>query len=77
MKLVGFSNKLRVVLDWTLDLLVERSISQIHATRQSAVLEKLAEEQGSAYEPSAAAAHGPSHPREATMWENGGRVSDA
>jgi NADH dehydrogenase len=28
-KLVGFSNKLRVVLDWTLDLLVERSISQI------------------------------------------------
>jgi len=33
-KLVGFSNKLRVVLDWTLDLLVERSISQISATRQ-------------------------------------------
>lgn len=28
-KLVGFSNKIRVVLDWTLDLLVERSISQI------------------------------------------------
>lgn len=33
-KLVGFSNKLRVVLDWTLDLLVERSISQISASRQ-------------------------------------------
>lgn len=28
-KLVGTSNKIRVVLDWTLDLLVERSISQI------------------------------------------------
>ena len=28
-KLVGFSNKVRVVLDWTLDLLIERSISQI------------------------------------------------
>jgi NADH dehydrogenase len=33
-KLVGFSNKLRVVLDWTLDLLVERSISQIAAGKQ-------------------------------------------
>lgn len=33
-KLVGFSNKLRVVIDWTLDLLVERSISQISASRQ-------------------------------------------
>src|SRR5262249_48366599 len=32
--LVGFGNKVRVVLDWTLDLLVERSISQISATRQ-------------------------------------------
>lgn len=40
-KLVGFSNKLRVLLDWTLDLLVERSISQISATRQD-----LAAEQG-------------------------------
>ena len=29
MKLVGFGNRVRVVLDWTLDLLVERSISQI------------------------------------------------
>lgn len=28
-KLVGFSNKLRVMLDWSLDLLIERSISQI------------------------------------------------
>lgn len=28
-KIVGVSNKLRIVLDWTLDLLVERSISQI------------------------------------------------
>ncbi|MFL5343711.1 MAG: NAD(P)/FAD-dependent oxidoreductase [Hyalangium sp.] len=42
-KLVGFSNKLRVVIDWTLDLLVERSISQIHATRQNLALEELAE----------------------------------
>jgi len=33
-KLVGFGNKVRVVLDWTLDLLVERSISQISASRQ-------------------------------------------
>ena len=33
-KLVGFGNKVRVVLDWSLDLLVERSISQISATRQ-------------------------------------------
>ena len=32
-KLVGFGNKLRVVLDWTLDLFIERSSSQIHATR--------------------------------------------
>jgi len=34
MKLVGFGNKIRVVLDWTLDLLVERSISQVSASRQ-------------------------------------------
>jgi NADH dehydrogenase len=34
-KLVGFGNKLRVVLDWTLDLFVERSSSQIHASRAS------------------------------------------
>jgi NADH dehydrogenase len=33
-KLVGFGNKLRVVLDWTLDLFVERSSSQIHASRE-------------------------------------------
>jgi NADH dehydrogenase len=33
-KLVGFGNKLRVVLDWSLDLFVERSSSQIHATRE-------------------------------------------
>ena len=33
-KLVGFGNKVRVMLDWTLDLLVERSISQISASRQ-------------------------------------------
>jgi NADH dehydrogenase len=48
MKLVGFSNKLRVVIDWTLDLLVERSISQIHATRQSLALEELAEAEAAA-----------------------------
>lgn len=29
MKLVGFSNKLRIVIDWTLDLLIERSITQL------------------------------------------------
>ncbi len=34
MKLVGFGNKVRVVLDWSLDLLVERSISQVSASRQ-------------------------------------------
>lgn len=28
-KLVGFGNKVRVVLDWTLDLILERSIAQI------------------------------------------------
>lgn len=33
-KLVGFGNKVRVVIDWTLDLIVERSISQIAADRQ-------------------------------------------
>lgn len=33
-KLVGFGNRVRVLLDWTLDLIVERSISQIAAERQ-------------------------------------------
>jgi NADH:ubiquinone reductase (H+-translocating) len=33
-KLVGFGNQLRVVLDWTLDLFVERSSSQLHAARE-------------------------------------------
>jgi len=37
-KLVGFSNKLRVMLDWSLDLLIERSISQIQ-TRPRATAE--------------------------------------
>src|SRR5229473_6137026 len=37
-KLVGFSNKVRVVLDWSLDLLIERSISQIQ-TRSPEVVE--------------------------------------
>jgi NADH:ubiquinone reductase (H+-translocating) len=41
-KLVGFSNKVRVLLDWTLDLLVERSISQISVTRQE-LREEIAE----------------------------------
>jgi len=35
-KLVGFGNKVRVVLDWTLDLLLERSISQILTRRDQA-----------------------------------------
>ncbi len=34
-KLVGFGNKVRVVIDWTLDLFVERSSSQIHASREN------------------------------------------
>jgi NADH dehydrogenase len=34
-KLVGFGNKVRVILDWTLDLFVERSSSQIHASREN------------------------------------------
>lgn len=33
-KLVGFGNKLRVVLDWTLDLFIERSISELHTERR-------------------------------------------
>lgn len=33
-KLVGFANKVRVMIDWTLDLMVERSIAQIAADRQ-------------------------------------------
>lgn len=28
-KIVGFSNKVRIMVDWTLDLLIERSISQL------------------------------------------------
>ena len=32
-KLVGFGSKLRVTLDWSLDLFIERSTSQIHASR--------------------------------------------
>ena len=28
-KIIGFSNRIRIVLDWTLDLLIERSISQL------------------------------------------------
>lgn len=46
-KLVGVGNRIRVVLDWTLDLLVERSISQIWTSRReiqfSARLEEEAE----------------------------------
>lgn len=34
-KLVGFANKLRVVLDWTLDLFIERSISQLSGGRSA------------------------------------------
>lgn len=41
MKLVGFGNKVRVLIDWSLDLLVERSISQIHSTRQNYEAEAL------------------------------------
>jgi NADH:ubiquinone reductase (H+-translocating) len=45
-KLVGFGNKVRVVLDWTLDLFVERSSSQIHASREN--LETLAQHEHAA-----------------------------
>ena len=31
---MGIGNRIRVVLDWTLDLLVERSISQIWTSRR-------------------------------------------
>ena len=34
-KLVGFGNKVRVVLDWTLDLILERSIAQIRDDQES------------------------------------------
>lgn len=37
MKLVGTSNKIRVLLDWTLDLLIERSITQIGYGTRAAV----------------------------------------
>jgi NADH dehydrogenase len=39
-KLVGFSNKIRVMLDWSLDLLIERSISQIQ-TRPPAASDEI------------------------------------
>ena len=29
MKLVGMSNKMRVIIDWTLDLLIERSFTEL------------------------------------------------
>jgi NADH dehydrogenase len=45
-KLVGFGNKIRVMLDWTLDLFVERSSSQIHASRER--LEERAEHEHAA-----------------------------
>jgi NADH:ubiquinone reductase (H+-translocating) len=38
-KLVGFGNKLRVALDWTLDLFIERSISQLQAGRSGLAVE--------------------------------------
>lgn len=38
-KLVGFGNKVRVALDWTLDLFIERSISQLNAKRDALVAE--------------------------------------
>jgi NADH dehydrogenase len=44
MKLVGFGNRVRVVLDWTLDLLIERSISQITVTRQDLSADSIAAE---------------------------------
>lgn len=39
-KLVGFGNKVRVVLDWSLDLLIERSFSQISADRERLAAEE-------------------------------------
>ena len=49
MKLVGFANKVRVMLDWTLDLMMERSIAQIAADRQDFTGKKL--EDGAALAP--------------------------
>lgn len=43
-KLVGFGNRVRVVLDWTMDLLVERSISQIWTSRREVQLAAKLEE---------------------------------
>lgn len=43
-KLVGFGNKVRVVLDWTLDLIIERSISQIAADRHDFSGNRLADD---------------------------------
>jgi NADH dehydrogenase len=56
MKLVGFSNKVRVLIDWTLDLLVERSISQISVTRQELRADEAAERAKAAREAKVAAA---------------------
>jgi NADH:ubiquinone reductase (H+-translocating) len=50
-KLVGFGNKLRVVLDWSLDLFVERSSSQIHASRELLEVGARHEHEGSASSP--------------------------
>jgi NADH dehydrogenase len=37
-KLVGFGNRIRVLLDWTMDLLLERSISQLWTSRKEVQL---------------------------------------
>lgn len=41
-KLVGFGNKVRVVIDWTLDMVIERSSSQLHAPRAAVEARALA-----------------------------------
>jgi len=58
MKLVGFGNKVRVVLDWTLDLLVERSISQVSASRQDLKAKELRHSHSEREPPRAAAQAG-------------------
>lgn len=69
-KLVGFGNQVRVVLDWSLDLFVERSSSQIHATRE--LLEVCAShDHDAATEGPLRASESPSESRAATVAATG------
>jgi NADH dehydrogenase len=59
-KLVGFGNKLRVMLDWTLDLFIERSTSQLHAARSNLLAREEARTNGVTRAPSLHAESGSS-----------------